>query len=607
MWKSILKYFLAFYLFMLTCPDLPAQLPASADTFFLAKKKGILGRLGKSISASPEPETPVKISEQYENLKGRIIRSVEILVLGFNQSFDDTATIKDNFFIRIANKVHKNTKLPVIRNHLFFKKGDKLRPLLISDNESFLRNQPFLQDAVIIVSPVQSTEDSVDIVVLTRDVFSIGASLNANTSRVRSALREENLAGTGSELSVSGIYDLDRVPQTGFGAELLFRNIRGSFLNVTAGYNAFQPAFNSGRFEENKTYIMLEKPLVNRYSSWTAYLEVSGYKTFNAYVSDSLYQSDFRYKYNNVDIWAGYNIGGKDKEGRDSYKHLRHFLAIRTFYRKFDAVPGKFNGTFRFDYADINGALFSYSLYRQNVYRTNYLYAFGRYENIPVGMNASIIAGWTNKEDRRRPYFGLEFEGSRFSQRGFFSYYKLKAGGWHKDGKLEDVDLLLSVDHFTRLRKLASRWRNRNFISFSFTRQLNYTINTPLFLKSDFGLPYFRGGTIEADERATFKLESDFYNLNKVLGFRCAPFLFGDFCILKPVNQPLDKSDGFSAFGGGLRVRNENLVFGTIELKGFYFPRTIDGMNNWKAELVTKVRFRYNSNFIRKPDFISTN
>ncbi len=604
---NIIKYFFTVSLFIFSCPDLLAQLPEKKDTFFLSGKKGLLGRLGKSITTSPEPEAAVKISDQYEKFSGRVIRSVEILNLDFNQNLDDTAIIKDNLFIRIAKRVHYNTRTSVINNHLFFKKGDKLRPLLISDNESFLRNQPFLQDALIIVTPDPVTDDSVDIVVLTRDVFSIGGSMNANTSRVRAELREENLAGTGAEISVSGIYDLGRNPKTGFGAELIVRNIGGSFLNVSTGMNTFQNAFNSGRFEENKTYLTLEKPLVNRYTNWTAYLEVSANKTFNAYIGDSLYQSDFRYKYSNVDIWTGYNIGGKNKEGRDSYKHLRHFIAIRTFYRKFDVVPAKFNGTFRFEYADINGALFSYSLYRQNIYRTNYLYAFGRYENIPVGMSASIITGWTNKENRRRPYYGLEFEGSRFSQRGFFSYYKLKAGGWHKDGKLEDVDLLMSIDHFTRLRKLASRWRNRNFISFSFTRQMNYTINTPLFLKSDFGLPYFRGGSIEADERATFKLESDFYNLNKVLGFRCAPFLFGDYCILKPVNQPLAKSDGFSAFGGGIRVRNENLVFGTIELKGFYFPRTIDGMNNWKAELVTKVRFRYNSNFIRKPDFIATN
>ena len=600
------------YIFILTCclqisSFVSAQVTGKEDTFFLARKKGLWGKLGRSITTTPESEPPVKIADPYEKFRGRIIRSVEIHTLGFNQNLDDTTIVKDNLALRIANRVHINTKRSVIRNHLFFKQGDKFLPLLISDNESFLRNQPFLQDALIVVVPDEISGDSVDIAVLTRDVFSIGGSINANTSRIRTELREENIAGSGSQISLSGIYDLDRKPQTGLGAEFILRNIRGTFLNCMAGFTTFQNAFNSGRFEENSSYLLLEKPLVNRYSKWTAFLEIASNKTFNAYISDSIYQSDSKYKYNNVDIWAGYNFSSKGKKGTDSYKHLRHFLAFRTFYRKFDIVPEKFNGTFRFDYADINGALFSYSLYRQNIYRTNYIYAFGRNENVPVGFSASIIAGWTNKENRHRPYYGLEFEGSKFSSRGIYSFYKVKAGGSHKNGKMEDVDLLISVDHFTRLRKVADRWRNRNFISFSYTKQLDYTINTPLFLKSDFGLPYFRGGTIEAEERATVKLETDFYNLNKIWGFRCAPFLFGDFSILKPVNQRLVKSDGFSAMGGGIRVRNENLVFGTIELKGFYFPRTLEGMRDWKVELITKVRFRFNSNFIRKPDFIVTN
>ena len=40
---------------------------------------------------------------------------------------------------------------------------------------------------------------------------------------------------------------------------------------------------------------------------------------------------------------------------------------------------------YNYSYADINGVLFSYNLYKQNYYRTNYLYAFGRNEDVPTG------------------------------------------------------------------------------------------------------------------------------------------------------------------------------------------------------------------------------
>ena len=89
---NIIKYFFTVSLFIFSCPDLLAQLPEKKDTFFLSGKKGLLGRLGKSITTSPEPEAAVKISDQYEKFSGRVIRSVEILNLDFNQNLDDTVS-----------------------------------------------------------------------------------------------------------------------------------------------------------------------------------------------------------------------------------------------------------------------------------------------------------------------------------------------------------------------------------------------------------------------------------------------------------------------------------------------------------------------------------
>ena len=580
--------------------------PVEKDTFFLAKQKGLLGRIGKSLSREPEPEPPVKIAVPFEKYSGRPIRSVEVIPLAFNQNMDDTTIKKENLAIRVAKKLHVNTRTSIIRNYLFFKEGDRVLPLLISDNESFLRNQPFIKDALILVDD-SDAKDSVDIIVITRDVFSIGGSINANSRSVRSEIREENLGGSGSQLSVSGIYDMDRKPRLGSGAEFIIRNIKGSFVNWTAGLNSFYTAFNSERYEESRYYTLIEKPLVNRYTQWTAAIEASSNNTKNAYVSDSLYKSDYEYKFSKAGVWAGYNIGYKSQKGKDSDKRLRHFVAASTFYHHFEKVPMIYDTVYNYRFANINGVLFSYSLFKQNFYRTNFIYAFGRNEDIPTGLSASLIAGWTNKADRRRPYYGIEFEGNRFSKRGVFSSYIVRAGGYSYQGKLQDINLLLSANYFSSLHKLSEKWRNRNFLSFSYTKQLNFSLNSPLFLRSDFGLPYFSNGLVAADERTTVRFETDFYNLNKLLGFRFGPFLFTDFCFLRPVNQPTSKTDGYSALGGGVRARNENLVFETIELKAYYFPRTIDGMKNFKIDLVTRVRFKFNSNFIRKPDFIMAN
>ncbi len=587
------------------CNSLFAQVKPKEDTFFLAKQKGLLGRLGQSIVSSPEAE-PLKIATPYMKYSGRIIRSIEIIPFGFNQRLDDTVGIRQNFATRIGTKLHVNTHSSTIKNYLFFKEGDHFLPLLISDNERYLRDQSFLQEALIIV--LEASINEVDIVVMTRDVFSIGGSVHiSNTSSGRFELREENIAGSGHQVSVSGIYDMDRDPRTGFGGELMLKNISGSFLNWSAGATSFKSAFNSGRYEVSSYYTTLEKPLVNRYTQWTGAFEVSYNRTNNDYLQDSDYLANFQYKYNNLDLWAGYNIGYKSHKGRDSEKRLRHFVAARTFYNYFDQVPLKYDTIYNSSYANINGVLFSYSLYKQNFYRTNFIYGFGRNEDVPIGLSASLIAGWTNKQDHRRPYYGIEFEGTTFTKNKVFSSYKLRAGGYSTKGGLEDIDLLASVEHFTKLKRLSRLWLNRNFVSFSFTRQLKPLLNEPLFLRSNFGLPYFENGVIQADERVTVKLESVFYNLTKILGFRFAPFVFSDLSFLKPTGQTASKTDGYTALGGGIRTRNENLVFGTIELRGYFFPRTVDGMKNWKVELTSKLRFRFNSTFIRRPDFIIAN
>ena len=575
------------------------------DTFFLAKQKGLLGKLGKSMVNSIQDE-PVMIASSFLKYAGRTIRAIDVFPLGFHQKIDGYAVdVKEKFTTRIGISLHSISKASVIRKNLFFKEGERFLPLLVSDNEWFLRDQNFLQDARIFVFDV--SDDSVDIVVLTRDVFSIGGNININTKSARSEIREENVGGSGNEFSISGIYDKERSPGWGMGAELKLRNIMGSFLNWSSGVSTFNNSFSSNSYEENSYFTRVEKPLLNRYTQWIGSAEISYHKTRNGYHSDSFYHSFLKYEYSNLDVWGGYNIGYRSAKGKDSEKRLRHFVAGRTFYTYFDKLPVKYDSSYNSNFANLNGVLFSYSLYKQNFYRANFIYGFGRNEDVPIGLSAGLIVGWTNKQNQRRTYYGIEFEGTRFSSKRIFSSYKVRAGGYLTKGKLQDINLLVSIDHFTRLRRLNTQWLSRNFISFSYTRQLNSLLNEPLFLRSSFGLSYFPNGEIRADERATFKVESVFYNLTRILGFRFAPFVFGDLSLLRPINQPITQSDGYYAVGAGIRTRNESLVFGTIELRGYYFPRTMEGMRNWKIDITTKLRFRFNSNFIKKPDFIRAN
>jgi hypothetical protein len=335
--------------------------------------------------------------------------------------------------------------------------------------------------------------------------------------------------------------------------------------------------------------------------------------TTGVHVSDSLYRNNYRYSYYNVDGWFAYNFGARQLMYRNLKTTVRKFVAIRAYRQHFDDVPEKNIRKFDGTYADVSGILGSFSLFRQNFYRSSYIYGFGRNEDVPQGFSASLVGGYTMRQDslldksRARPYFGIDALRSNYNKKGFYSAYTFRIGGYRYQGRWEDFDILLNVEHFTRLKLIAANWYKRFFFSAGITKQFTPVLDPSLFIRSEFGLPYFAFDTVAYDVRATVKTEVVFYHTRKFLGFRVAPFAFADMSLLRPTRQGFKDSDVFSALGGGIRTRNENLIFGTIELRGYYFPRVLENMNHFKIKINTNLRFRYNSTFIRRPDFVTPN
>jgi hypothetical protein len=59
--------------------------------------------------------------------------------------------------------------------------------------------------------------------------------------------------------------------------------------------------------------------------------------------------------------------------------------------------------------------------------------------------------------------------------------------------------------------------------------------------------------------------------------------------------------------GGGIRCRNESLVLGTIELKGTYFLKEDMTGTKYSIGIRSNLRYKYNQNFIKKPQFVEIN
>ena len=128
--------------------------------FFLAHKKGLLGKIGKSLSVNiPDPALPasgiIKNEIPFNQYRGKIIRNIIIQKQGFTKSVNDTVSIHHNIFNAIGDALHPSSKNKVIYNNLFFSSGDSLYPYLLADNGRYLRSISYLQDARILVQPIQ--------------------------------------------------------------------------------------------------------------------------------------------------------------------------------------------------------------------------------------------------------------------------------------------------------------------------------------------------------------------------------------------------------------------------------------------------------------------
>lgn len=596
---------------------LSAQVTEPTDTvFFLAKKKGLLGRLGRALSVNnPEPVLPgdgvIKNEEMFNPYRGKIIRNIGVQKISFNRSINDTTRVIKNFFTNVGDALHTTTGKKTILNNLFFTPGDTLYPYLLADNERFLRALSFLQDAKIVVKYAAPGSDSVDVIILSKDVFPIGGSIDEVTGKLASfEFNDDNLMGTGNRIQVRNLFDANRHPNYGIGFEVLKRNVLGSFINLAVGYQNQTPAFNSGRREEKNLYLQGELPLVSPYHVWTGAFEIATHFTQNAYVSDSLYRSDFKYKYRVFDVWAGYNIGARRQLEQNFKSRYKRVISLRAIHKNFQDVPDLFKNNYNYNYSDLVSVLSSFTIFEQDFYRTNFLYGFGRNEDIPEGFSLSFISGWSNRNLVSRPYFGFDYQRNYFSNKNNYLNYNIRLGTFFNKGSLEDISMLTSLEYFTKLRKLGrSRWYLRHFLSGSITQLLKTQMNDPLRLSSDYGIPQLNNPDIKASTRISFNGESVFYNTWRFVGFNFAPFAFANISYLKPIGSLVKNGQIYAAIGGGARTRNENLVFGTMELKAYYYPRTYGTltMNKWNITFNTDLRFRYISQLIKRPDFAVTN
>lgn len=453
-----------------------------------------------------------------------------------------------NWLERTANKTHRLTRERVIRRDLLFEPGDTLDPELIVRNKQLIRSRGYIADIDVTVLPDAFDSTRVNLAITTRDSWTISVDGGwYSESRTMVGLSDANILGWGNKLKLMTNFSRKDFSYGGNMVEYEIPNVLGSF---------YTAEFAAGRDFYNSTLDMgLRKEFIKP-TDYEIGLTYSDIKSKRYMVEQD---TSLLVKERNLDAWGGYS------------RYLRRigssvYLTGRYNYRRVSRRPlvgPHFNPALH----DQDALLVGAGLYREKFYTANMIYGFGRREYLATGYKAELTTGYSWGEFNDAMYLGMSYETGGFRGVGYImggftlgSYIDLNDGMWHRSAV--DVDLRWFSNLF-----LFRRSRIRQFLAFNYTQGWNRGTG------SDESIRFTRTDGLQALEehiigtnRMILNTETVVFTPYQPLGFRIAVFGFADFGLIG-YSPNIFKNDFFTSLGLGVRLRNERLVFNTIQIR----------------------------------------
>ena len=453
---------------------------------------------------------------------------------------------------RLLNSTHVNTNESIIRKYLLFHEGDTISPLRLADNERVIRQLPFINDARILVIPVSS--ETADIVIITKDVYSLGADFTYRSKKSGSFwFFEKNIFGMGHEFKLEIPYSSQTGDSPGIGLDYYMNNLFKSFINLNVNYY-------NGLGKETYGFNLVRN-LISTETKYAGGISVS--QTNTSEDLDTLISPE-PLSYNFQDYWLLRSF----LLSRESAARL--IVGIRytnnNVFEKPLIKPDTYYALQRYRLL-----MSSLSFSMQKYYKTNLIYSYGRTEDIPYGTLLTLTGGLEINEFKRRQYIGANAAfGFSFESLGYLNFSG-GIGTFINEKKTEQGVSSLRLQYFSNLLSAGSLLI-RNFVNINYTRGFGRYEDEYLTLRRENGFSGFRNDSLKASQRITAGIETVVFNPLNFYGFRIAIFGFADMALLAGTKEAIRDDVFLSALGIGLRLRNDNLVFSTFQVKIGFFP-----------------------------------
>ncbi len=494
--------------------------------------------------------------------RGKAISSIRFKPLDvFGPTFQDTTLRPESKIGDFGNRLHITTNPKIIKKNLLISEGDTLDVTRILENERIIRALPFIKDVRFLVSQNERDTNMVDLTVLTKDVFSFG--IGAHFSGIDAGSIEmynQNTWGIGHHISAKVVGHVDKEPYVGFEGTYSINNIGGNFVNLSATY--------ANTYRREGVMFNFDKEFLLSTTRWGG-----GLSFYRLGRSDHLVNYDelnigFPLDYGAVDLWSGYAF---QFSSGSSPGVLQLVVSGRFRHLKFFDRPQP-SADDRHYYSGSKLFMGSISLSKRHYIRDHLIYSYGITEDIPKGFMHEWVFGFDDNEFTDRWYSHIYFStGSLIRYKPSYLFASVGIGSFFNSRHMEQGQIEFNGNYISRLFAVGQQ-RARQFVRLRYLYGLHRFDEETLFLKNEHGIRGFYSKLATGKQRLVLNLETVFFQRRTIAGFNVAFFGFGDLGIIGSEKKPVFKGDYYGGIGGGVRIRNENLVFKTIQIRLAFYP-----------------------------------
>ncbi len=527
--------------------------------------------------------------------QGKIIRDIIII----NQSPFEVTQDSIKFFTeenlnRVGNHLHVKTWPFVIRDLLLFKKHDAFDLLTVQESERLIRSQRYVESTSILPVAIPGN-DSIDIVVSVKDIFSIYPEGQLSASKFGLGLKEINFLGLGHQAHAFGAWNFDG-GLANYQYDYSIPNISNTYISTQLLYK------KNNNDSTDLKQVLVNRPFYSSLARWAGGITIAQ-QSENEVISfpDLLAPVSQFLKYNIQDYWGAFalKVRNRDAERINTQNIIFSGRYYQINYMEYPLPEYDPDNLYTEENLYLLGIGFSDRRYKKD----RYLFKYGFIEDVPIGQSYELIGGIQHKNSGNRLYLAAKLSKGGFLKFGYLSG-ELEYGSFFKNSGVEEGVFTAQLNYFSPLLEIGG-WKFRQFIKPQLMFGINRLETDRLYLNDYFGLKGFDSDYITGTRKFVCNFQTQVFSPWDIWGFKLAPYLLYSFGMLGDDQYGFSQSKVYSMFGLGLLIRNDHLIFNTFQISISYYPYIPgSGYNVFKLNSYQASDFGLMDFDIQKPDKI---